>query len=157
MKKNNLLLAALLALPLLVACTQTTYKPSRSYPGDPLIDDNQGEGEGEGGEGEGDGIDRSEFNLTINFYLDYSHSDEPLYSMRWYMLTPLGQEEYDKLPADVKNPTAADPLYPVFLGYSEYPSSIDDSKIWNFVSDYKQSYALNLYGIWVSEQEVKRI
>ena len=58
---------------------------------------------------------------------------------------------------------APDDYYPVFLGYSEWPSLIEDitdqeyeqdpSKphIWRFETDYKQSNTLNLYGIWVAK------
>ena len=89
----------------------------------------------------------NEENMTVNFYLDYSHSEEPIYSMRWYMLVPL-KECPDE--AKLSDSDAADPLYGHFLGYSEYSSAIDASKIWNFETDYKQSNVLNLYGIWVS-------
>ena len=128
MKKIKLLL---IALPLLVACSKSVYHPSHSYPGDPLKD----------------GVP----NMTVNFYLDYSHSDEPIYTMRWYMLKPLGE-----IPEKAKltDENAADPLYSKFLGYSEFSSSIGDN-IWDFEKDYKQSNVLNLYGIWVSgETEV---
>lgn len=127
MKKSKLL-ATLIAFPLLlVACSKSVYKPSYSYPGDPLKD----------------GIP----NMTVNFYLDYSHSDEPIYSMRWYMLLPLGEIPQE---AKLADKDAADPLYGVFLGYSEYSSSIGDN-LWDFEKDVKQSNVLNLYGIWVSQ------
>ena len=147
MKKNKLLLISLLVLPLLVACSSETYTPKFSYPGDPLKNSENGGGEGK----EGADIDMSEFNMTVNFYIDYSHSDTPIHTMRWYMLLPLKEcpEEAKLTDADAK-----DPLYGKFLGYSEYSSSIDDSKLWNFETDYKQSNVLNLYGIWVSKQEV---
>ena len=141
MKKKTLLLS-LIALPLLVACSMSqTFKPIHSYPGDPFSE------EGGGGSDGGD-IDIGEENMTVNFYLDYSHSDEPLYSMRWYMLKPLGACPEQ---AVLKDSDAADPLYGHFLGYSEYSSSIDESLIWNFETDYKQSNVLNLYGIWVAK------
>ena len=132
MKKCKLLLVNLLALPLLAACTQTVFTPSHSYPGDPF-----------GG------------NMTINFYLDYSHSDEPYYSMRWYMLKPLGECPAQAVLTD---DDAADPLYGKFLGYSEYPTMMDEdgaangAHLWDFAKDYKQSNILNLYGIWVSKE-----
>lgn len=126
MKKSKLL-ASLIALPLLVACSNSVYKPSHSYPGDPLKD----------------GVP----NMTVNFYLDYSHSEEPLYTMRWYMLMPLGEIPEQAVLTDQN---AADPLYNKFLGYSEYSSSIGDN-LWDFENDFKQSNVLNLYGIWVSE------
>ena len=147
MKLNKLFIISLVALPLLVACTSSVYVPKHSYPGDPFKDETS---EGGGG-GEGD-IDIGEENMTVNFYKDYSHSDEPLYTMRWYMLVPLKEcpEQAKLTDAD-----AEDPLYGHFLGYSEYSSSIDESKLWNFETDYKQSNVLNLYGIWVSKQEVR--
>ena len=86
--------------------------------------------------------------MTVNFYLDYNHSDEPIYSMRWYMLEPLGEcPEAAKL----TDANAPDVLYPTFIGYSEFSSSIDEDHIWNFATDYKQSNVLNLYGIWVKK------
>lgn len=142
MKKRNILLASLIAVPLLVACSQSVYKPSYSYPGDPLkTNDAGGDDNPDGGD-----IDLSEPNMTVNFYLDYSHSDEPLYTMRWFMLKPL-----EKIPDEAKltDAKAADPLYNKFLGYSEYSSSIGEN-LWDFEKDYKQSNVLNLYGIWVS-------
>ena len=134
MKKNKLLLLGLLVMPLLASCSETIIRPNRTYPGDPIEDKEEFE----------------ETNMTVNFYLDYSHSEKPIYSMRWYMLKPL-----ETCPDEAKltDADAADPLYPHFLGYSEYSSSIDESKIWNFATDYKQSNILNLYGIWVSEEE----
>ena len=162
MKKNKALLMSLLLLPLLAGCSSETYFPHLTYPGDPLKESKDPKVDGD--------IDQTEFNMTVNFFLDYSHSDlvkggesdaqleldkdyRPVYTMRWYMLVPLGSCPAEALLTDVN---AADPLYPKFLGYSEYPTSIDDSLLWNFETDYKQSNVLNLYGIWVSEQEVKR-
>ena len=143
MKNAKLFVLGLMLAPLMLACSGTyVYTPKHSYPGDPINGDkSQGGGES-GGE-----VIMDEFNMTVNFYLDYSHSDEPLYSMRWYMLVPLKE-----CPAEavLKDSDAADPLYSKFLGYSEYPSSIDEDKLWNFETDYKQSNVLNLYGIWVS-------
>lgn len=143
MKVKKILLS-LIALPLLVACTQSTFTPTHSYPGDPFKED---AGDNSGGSG-GGAIDTSEFNMTVNFYKDFSHSGEVLYTMRWYMLVPLGEIPEQ---AKLEDKDAEDPLYNKFLGYSEYSSSIDDSKLWDFEKDYKQSNVLNLYGIWVSE------
>lgn len=136
MKKKLLLL---LTLPLLASCSGTeTYVPKNSFPG-PI--DNDGPG------------DYGEENMTVNFYLDYSHSSEPIYSMRWYMLKPLGECPPE---AKLTDANAADPLYPNFLGYSEYSTAIDEDLLWNFETDYKQFNVLNLYGIWVKKQEVQQ-
>ena len=142
-KSKSLFITALVTLPLIAACSQTVYRPKFPYPGDPLKTSKpSGYSQGD------DGIDRTEFNMHVYFYLDYSHSDEPIYSMRWYMLVPLKEcPEQAKL----DDSKAADPLYGHFLGYSEYSSSLDESKLWNFETDYKQSNVLNLYGIWVSK------
>ena len=139
MKKNKILLLGLLVLPLLASCTETVIKPRRSYPGDPIEDKEQFE----------------EFNMTVNFYLDYSHSEAPLYSMKWYMLKPLGEcpAEATKAINDAVTNGDIDPLYPEFLCWSEYSSSIDDTHKWNFETDYKQSNILSLYGIWTSGKE----
>ena len=127
MKKKLLLLTLL--VPLFLSCSNSeTYKPKFPYPGeDPEV---------------------KEEDMTINFYLDYTHSDEPIYSMRWYMLEPLGSCPAEAVLTDADAP---DPLYPTFIGYSEFSSSIDEDHIWNFATDYKQSNVLNLYGIWVKK------
>lgn len=128
MKNRSKTLLLALMLPLLAGCSITkVFKPKTPYPGeDPVV---------------------KEEDLTVNFYLDYSHSDEPLYSMRWYQLEPLGE-----CPAEavLTNADAPDELYPEFIGYSEYSSSLDEDHIWNFATDYKQGNILNLYGIWIS-------
>ena len=143
-KSKSLFITALVTLPLIAACSQTIYHPEFSYPGDPLKTSKPS-----GYSDAGDGIDRTEFNMHVYFYLDYSHSDEPIYEMKWYMLAPL-----EKMPEDAKlndNEDAPDPLYWKFLGYSEYPSCLDESLLWNFETDYKQSNVLKLYGIWVAK------
>ena len=163
MKKNKLFLLSLLLIPALAGCNGYTYMPKAPYPGDPFDQNN-------GADPELPDID-AEFNMTVYFYLDYSHSElpssdktdeeyvqtnanEPVYVMKWYMLKPLGE---CPAKAILTSANAADPLYTKFLGYSEYPSSIDGSKLWDFKQDYKQFNILNLYGIWVSnEQEVRR-
>ena len=136
MKKNKILLLGLLVLPLLASCSETIIKPKRSYPGDPIEQKEQYE---------------EEKNMTVYFFLDYSHSEEPIYSMKWYMLKPLGEEPAEAKAALNDNVGNHDELYPDFLGWSEYSSSIDESKLWNFEKDYKQSNILNLYGIWVKK------
>ncbi len=140
MKKKILLLPLLTVSLLIAGCNGSeAYNPKIPYPG---IPDNP-----QGGDSEEDPDLPSEYNMVVNFYLNYSHSDTPLYQMDWYSLTPLGSCPEQAILTDADAP---DPLYPHFLGYSEYPSSIDDSHIWNFENDYKQSNVLNLYGIWVS-------
>ena len=138
MKKNRLLLLGLLVMPLLASCTETIIYPKRSYPGDPI--EHKAEYE-------------EEKNMTVNFYLDYSHSEEPIYSMKWYMLKPLEKEPEEARAALQAHLAEHDELYPDFLGWSEYSSSIDESKLWNFETDYKQSNILSLYGIWVKKGE----
>ena len=150
MKNKKLFVLGLALLPLMIACaSEAIYNPSYDWPGDPINGEKPGGGGGQGdsqGEG-GDTEEDEEKNMTVYFYLDYSHSETPIYKMRWYMLRPLGECPNDAILTDAD---AADPLYSQFLGYSEYPSSIDDAHIWNFETDYKQSNILNLYGIWVS-------
>ena len=87
--------------------------------------------------------------LTVNFFLDYSHSEEPFFVYEWYTLVPMGEcpEEARLTSAD-----ASDPLFPVFVCWSEYSSSIDDSHAWNFKTDSKTGKILNLYGIWASAE-----
>ena len=159
MKKSKLFLMSLLLIPALAACNNYVYDPGEDmpYPGDPF-------NQNEGADPALPDID-AEFNMTIYFYLDYSHSElpstdktdeeyvqananEPVYVMRWYMLKPLGE---CPAKAMLTSANAADPLYTKFLGYSEYPSSIG-SNLWDFKHDYKQFNILNLYGIWVSNE-----
>ena len=141
--KKKLFVLPLLLLPMLeVGSTTQSYTPRVPYPGIP--DDPGGGGGGGGGE---DPDIPDEFNMEVRFYLSYSNSDEPLYVMDWYSLVPLGTCPDQAKLTDAQAP---DPLYPVFLGYSEYPSSIDEEHLWNFETDYKQSNILSLYGIWVS-------
>ena len=159
MKKSKLFLMSLLLIPALAACNNYVYDPGEDmpYPGDPF-------NQNEGADPALPDID-AEFNMTIYFYLDYSHSElpstdktdeeyvqananEPVYVMRWYMLKPLGE---CPAKAMLTSANAADPLYTKLLGYSEYPSSIG-SNLWDFKQDYKQFNILNLYGIWVSNE-----
>lgn len=147
MKKTKLLLLAL-TLPLLAGCNSSEiYRPIHPYPGTVDVID-----------GEAKEDEYTEFNMTVYFYLDYSHSDNPVYEMPWYMLKPLGECPAE---ADLSKSTVIDTLkekkivhdelYPTFIGYSEYSSSIDEDHIWKFETDYKQSNILRLYGIWVKE------
>lgn len=89
---------------------------------------------------------KEQTNMIIRFYLDYSHSESAYYTMRWYREKPLGECPKEALPKE-----APDPLYPKFLGYSEYPSAIDETLLWDFATDYKTTNTLLLYGIWVSD------
>lgn len=138
MKKNRLLLLGLLVMPLLASCTETVINLNRPYPGDPIEHKQEYE---------------EEKNMTVNFYLDYSHSEEPIYTMKWYMLKPIGEEPAEAKVALQAHLAEHDELYPDFLGWSEYSSSLDESKLWNFETDYKQSNILSLYGIWVNKGE----
>lgn len=94
-------------------------------------------------------LDPDMMNQTFNFFLDYSHSDEdqPYFTMRWWAYTPLG-----KCPEEAKltDADATDPLFPHFIGYSRYPSSIDETNLWNFKEDNTVAPIVNLYGIWVA-------
>ena len=130
MKKLLLLLvpAALLALS---ACQPSGGNNSNGGGDTPIIDP-----------------DRKK-DLTVNFFLDYSHSEEPFFVYEWYTLIPMGEcpEEAKLTSAD-----ASDPLFPVFVCWSEYSSSIDDSHAWNFKTDSKTGKILNLYGIWTSAE-----
>lgn len=85
---------------------------------------------------------------TYNFYLDYSHSDEPFFTMMWWNGYPLGE-----MPAECRltSADAPDEAYPVFLGWSKYSSAIDESQLWNFAKDASMNRTVSLYGIWVSE------
>ncbi len=92
-------------------------------------------------------LDVEDQNQTYHFFIDYGHTDEDYYTLKWWQNTPLGScpEECQLTSED-----AMDPLFPVFLGWSLYPSSVDDSNLWNFETDYRTAVTVNLYGIWVS-------
>ncbi len=130
---------------MVIGCSSQAYTPRLPIPEVP-----EDEGGGGGGGGGGGSEEWGEENMTVYFYLDYSHSDEPITTLRWWALRPIGLENIPEV-AKVENLVAADELYPNCLGYSEYPSAVDSSLLWNFETDYKQSNTLNLYGIWVSE------
>ena len=90
-------------------------------------------------------------NQTYYFCLDYSHSDTPLYTMRWYRGKPLG-----KMPDEIKDidsDDAADPLFPIFLGWSSHTSSIDDSHLWDWENDFSNDKEVYICGIWISDEE----
>ncbi len=127
MKKRYLL--TLMLLPMLAGCIQQTYHPKHEYPGalppESKVTD-----------------------MTVNFYYDFSHSEEPYFSMRWYSLTPLGQIPESAVLSDAD---AKDPLYPTFLGFSETSSCMDESLIWDFTTDSSPNNILNLYGVWVAK------
>ncbi len=154
MKKQLLLLTLL--FPLLSSCASSyEYIPKYPYPG----------GEDDNDDSSGDDEDPNEqLPMTVYFYIDYSHSEdstndiknedgtvtevpEYIYKLSWKMLTPLGSCPKE---AELTDEDAKDPLYPRFLGYSMYPTCLDESKLWNFETDYYQSNILNLYGIWVA-------
>ena len=140
--KKKLLVLPLLILPMLAAgCTSELYSPSARYPG---IPDYPTPGGGGGG-GEDPDLP-SEKNMIVNFYLNYSNSDEVYYTMDWYSLVPLGEMPQEAAITDAQAP---DPLYPHFIGYSQYPTAINESKLWNWAESTYSSNVLNLYGIWV--------
>ena len=142
MKKKLLVLPLILLTASMLGCKTQTYNPGVPYPG---IPDYPSPGGGGGG---GDEPLPSEFNMVVNFYLNYSNSITPIYTMDWYSLIPL-----ETLPqgAALTDADAPDPYYPHFIGYSQYPTAIDESKLWNFAEDTYSSNELNLYGIWVRQ------
>ena len=117
---------------------------------------NKDNGSGSGGEGGGGGgtselpdPETVPYNQTYYFHLDYSHSEnnDAVAKIQWWRGYPLGEvPEKCKLTSE----NASDPLFPVFLGWSEYSSSLDDSLLWNFKTDFKQTQTVHLYGIWVA-------
>ena len=141
--KNKFLLLTLL-IPLLGACSITsTYVPRTPYP------KAKEEGEEEGGESTpAEEEEDTEPNLNVYFFASYSESEEPIYFMKWYQLKPLGACP-DEAKLDDTYPNK-DPMYPHFIGYSEYSSAMDETLLWDFATNYKQGNTLNLYGIWVS-------
>lgn len=85
---------------------------------------------------------------TYNFYIDYWHSDEPMYTMKWYQGRPLGECPKECM---LTSSDATDPAFPVFLGWSIYSSAIDEDQLWDFKTSSKLNTIVNLYGIWVSK------
>lgn len=109
---------------------------------------NKGNKDKQDGDDQQEDQDLGEKNQTINFYIDYWHSETPYYTMEWYANKPLGS---CPTLCNLTSANATDPLFPNFLGWSRYSSSIDDSKIWDFAKDAKTGIELNLYGIWVAD------
>lgn len=142
MKKKLFVLPLVLLTAVMLGCKSQTYNPGVPYPG---IPDYPSPG---GGGGEGDDPLPTEFNMVVNFYLNYSNSITPIYTMDWYSLIPLETLPQDAVLTDADAP---DPYYPHFIGYSQYPTAMDESKLWNFAEDTYSSNELNLYGIWVRE------
>lgn len=144
---NKKLLVITLLLPFLAACEASyDYVPRRPYPGAGAEDETSDTSGGGGGDTE------EKLPMRVYFYKSYNDSDDPLCYIDWYMLTPLGECPAEAVLTDNDAP---DPLYPHFIGYSEYSSCMDETLLWDFATDYKQSNILNLYGIWVAEQEGK--
>ena len=90
----------------------------------------------------------SEKNQTYNFYIDYSHSDTPYFTMKWWSGVVLGEVPSE---CQLTSADAPDEAYPTFLGWSKYSSSVDDPKLWDFTKDASLNKVVDLYGIWVSE------
>ena len=103
----------------------------------------------------------SEYNTTINFYFDHTQTtgingnDLPLLSVRWYMKKPL-----EVCPSEVDSEEKVLALgralgfelkydFVHFIGFSLYPTCLDESKLWDFSKDVKLQSVTNLYGIWV--------
>ena len=84
---------------------------------------------------------------TYNFYLDFWHSDKPIYTLMWWQYRELGSCPEE---AKLTDANASDPLFPHFLGYSRYSSSLDGSLLWDFANEAPATVTINLYGIWVS-------
>ena len=103
---------------------------------------------GGGSAGGDDWEDEPVLNQTYNFYIDFSHTDEPFYTMKWYSGKVLGE-----CPAEcvITSEDCPDEAFPTFLGWSEFPSTTDETKMWDFSKDAKVALTVNLYGIWVSE------
>lgn len=154
MKKQYLLLIPAIALMALSACKfnkggkNSSDKQSESQT-------SQSEGSSGGSSSGGNQSSSSDSSLpadklaTFRFYLDYSHSDTPLYTMKWYINVPLGECPEE---ARITENMAPDPIYPHFLGYSRYSSSNDESLLWDFTTDVAPGQtAVELYGIWWGE------
>ena len=156
---NKKLLVIGLLLPLLAGCDLSKeYVSPVPFVPNP---DSGGE-EGGGGGGEVDPPGPEEFNLTVYFFLDYSHSEvyedaetgallpghptNAIYKMEWYALEPLGKMPEE---ATITDSMAADPHFNHFIGYSRYSTCLDEGQLWDWSNDYETKNVLNLYGIWV--------
>lgn len=107
----------------------------------------------------------SETDTTINFFFDnvqttqtvgYSQIDCPIFTIKWYMMKPLGKcpEEVDSvekvLALGAERGFAPYYNFTHFVGFSVYPTCLGDSAyLWNFQKDIRQQAVTNLYGIWV--------
>lgn len=101
-------------------------------------------------------------NTTIKFYFDYNQTtdslgnDCPIYTLKWFMMKPLGQcpeaiDSKDKVLAlGAKFGFAPIQDFTNFLGFSFYSSCLGDAQhMWNYQSDIKQQAVTCLFGIWV--------
>lgn len=93
-------------------------------------------------------------NQTYYFFIDYSHSEkeQALVTIPWYRNKPLGAmpEEIK----DISDKDAPDELFPIFLGWSAYSSSVDNSHLWDFEKDSSDKKDAYIFGIWASEDIV---
>lgn len=103
----------------------------------------------------------SEKNTTINFYFDNTQTtdedgkDAPIFSIHWFLLKPLGSEPEEinsmakVIALGAQFGFVPDEKFPTFIGFSAYPTCLDENKLWNYETDYRQQAVTNLYGIWV--------
>ena len=166
MKKNILLL--LLAGFLLAGCSsELGYTPRNGGKYVPWEEEEEDE------PGEDDTV-----TCTYQFFFSYSHTtkyDEvlkkdvscPIFTLHDQpMFTPIGAcpaqiDTKEELIALVKQKgypeeTLDTETFDKFLGFSYNTVCLDETGLWNFASDTKQQAIISLYGIWVSEQEVKQ-
>ena len=76
--------------------------------------------------------DPGDHDIRIKFYLDYNHydKDNPYHSVWWDSNKTFTKEEIGLV-----DPTAPDPYYPTFLGWSKYAIVDEDDRLWNFGVD----------------------
>lgn len=76
--------------------------------------------------------DPGDHDIRIKFYLDYNHydKDNPYHSVWWDSNKTFTKEEIGLV-----DPTAPDPFYPTFLGWSKYAIVDEDARLWNFGVD----------------------